>query len=176
MTTLPPDSAPERSSWLLGLWSLLALSWFGFVFFLALPAAVLWWSGSDLRPPSGATRWLGGALIVAAHALLVAPVWAFVREGRGTLAPVAPPSRFVVSGLHRRLRNPMYALYVVIAFGEAILFRSLALAGYAAGLFLTAHGYVVFVEEKALRRRFGPAYDAYCARVSRWLPRRERTG
>ncbi len=174
MTAPPPESAPERTALVLGGWSLLALAWFGLVFFIALPAAVLWWSGADLRPPPGATRWLGGAVIVAAHALLVPPVCAFVREGCGTQVPVAPPSRFVASGLYTRVRNPMYALYVVIAFGEAILYRSPALAGYAVALFATAHLYVVRVEEKALRRRFGSEYAAYCARVGRWLPRRSR--
>ncbi len=174
MTDAPLGSGHERSALVLGAWSLLALAWFGFVFFIAFPALVLGWSGAGLRPPPGVTRWLGGAVIVVAHALLVRPMWAFVRKGRGTQVPVAPPSRFVASGLYTRLRNPMYALYVLIALGEAILFRSPALAAYAIALFATAHAYVVCVEEKGLRRRFGAEYDAYCARVGRWLPRRSR--
>jgi protein-S-isoprenylcysteine O-methyltransferase Ste14 len=171
-----PERQPVagRSALLLVGGSLLALAWFGFVFFGVLPAAVLWSTGADLCPPTGATRWIGGAVLVGAAALLVPPVAAFVRQGRGTQAPIAPPSRFVAGGFYARVRNPMYTLYVVIAVGEAILYRSPALVAYAAALFATAHWYVVRVEEKQLRRRFGAEYDAYCARVGRWLPRRRR--
>jgi protein-S-isoprenylcysteine O-methyltransferase Ste14 len=68
----------------------------------------------------------------------------------------------------------MYSIYVAIALGEAVLYRSVALLGYAAFLFGLAHWYVVRFEEKSLRVRFGAEYDAYCARVGRWLPRRRR--
>jgi len=31
---------------------------------------------------------------------------------------------------------------------------------------------IVILEEKELRERFGPAYDDYCRRVPRFIPRR----
>ncbi len=54
--------------------------------------------------------------------------------------------------------------------GEAILFRSLLLAGYALLLWAVFHAFVVFVEEPSLRRRFGVSYEVYVHSVPRWLP------
>ena len=156
--------------------SLLAALWFAAMFFALLPAAVLRWRGASLWPPPGPSRWLGGAILVAAHAALVAPVRAFVVEGRGTQAPIAPPGSLVASGLFGRVRNPMYSLYLVVILGEAVLYRSLALVAYAAVFFALAHAYVVGHEEKVLRRRFGADYEAYCRRAGRWLPRRRGPG
>jgi protein-S-isoprenylcysteine O-methyltransferase Ste14 len=165
---------PVRSGAWLAAGSLIALLWFSLMFFLLFPALVLWGSGASFWPPPGANRWIGGAILVAAHALLLGPVRAFIVEGRGTQAPIAPPGLLVRSGLYTRVRNPMYLNYVVIVLGEAVLYRSLPLAAYACVFFAIEHAYVVGFEEKELRRRFGAEYDAYCARVGRWLPRRHR--
>ena len=54
--------------------------------------------------------------------------------------------------------------------GEAILFRSLLLAGYALLLGAAFHAFVVFVEEPQLARRFGTSYETYMHSVPRWLP------
>lgn len=165
----PPDSRRRRG--LLTGGSAIGAAWFALWFFLVFPAGVLHLSGSGLIPPPGASRWLGGGLIAIAHVLLLRPVRSFIVEGRGTHVPIVPPRRLVLSGLYTRVRNPMYSIYVVIALGEAILFRSYALLGYTAFLFGLAHWYVVTFEEPELRRRFGEDYDAYCAGVGRWLPR-----
>jgi protein-S-isoprenylcysteine O-methyltransferase Ste14 len=146
--------------------------WFAAMFFVAFPGAVLWASGSGLRPPPGPGRWIGGAILALAFSRLVGPVRAFIVEGRGTQVPIAPPEFLVLSGLYTRIRNPMYLTYFVIVLAEAVLYRSLPLFAYALVFFAIEHAYVVGVEEKELRRRFGAPYEAYCARVGRWLPRR----
>ena len=164
-----------RSPAALAAGSLLAVLWFASMFFVAFPAAVLWASGSDFRPPPGPTRWIGGAILGLALALLVGPVRAFIVEGRGTQVPIAPPVFLVLSGLYTRVRNPMYLNYLVIVLAEALIYRSFPLLAYAMAFFALEHFYVVGIEEKELHRRFGPAYEAYCARVGRWLPRRRRS-
>jgi protein-S-isoprenylcysteine O-methyltransferase Ste14 len=169
-----PREARAPSGPALTLGSVLAALWFSAIFFAMLPAGVLWWSGASLWPPPGPSRWIGGAILVAAHLLLVGPVRAFIVEGRGTQLPLAPPGSLVASGLYARVRNPMYAIYLAIVLGEAILYRSLALAAYALFFFAIEHAYVVGFEEGELRRRFGADYEAYCRRVGRWLPRRDR--
>ena len=170
-----PAGAPRaRRPAALAASSLVAALWFSAIFFVLLPTLVLRASGASLWPPPGPTRWIGAAILVAAHALLVAPVRAFVVEGRGTQAPIAPPGSLVTSGLFARVRNPMYSIYLAIVLGEAVLYRSAALVAYAAAFFALAHAYVVLHEEPQLRRRFGADYDAYCRRVGRWLPRRRR--
>jgi len=58
--------------------------------------------------------------------------------------------------------------------GEAILFAAptATLLWYALGLIVAVNLFVRLYEEPALRRKFGPAYEEYCATVPRWLPRR----
>jgi protein-S-isoprenylcysteine O-methyltransferase Ste14 len=170
MRETPDGTASRRRLGLLAGGSAIAAAWFALWFFILFPAAVLHWSGSDLQPPPGFTRWLGGGLIAIAHGLLLRPVRAFIVEGRGTHVPIAPPLRLVQSGFYTRVRNPMYSIYVAIALGEAILFRSTALLAYTAFLCGLAHWYVVTIEEPKLRRRFGNEYDRYCEQVGRWLP------
>jgi len=85
--------------------------------------------------------------------------------------PLQPPLQIVSQGLYARVRNPMYATYVAIAWGEAILYRCWILLAYAVGFALLVHGYVVLVEEPKLRARFGAAYERYCEASGRWLPR-----
>lgn len=171
MSSARPGPSQGRSTFALAIRTLLAALWFAFAFFVLLPGCVLWLSGASLVPPHGATRLLGTLVIVAAQLASLPPIVDFVRRGRGTHAPFDPPRRFVNAGPYRSVRNPMYLLYVVVMLGEAILYRSWPLLVYAAGFWLLAHAYVVGVEEKALRRRFGAEYEDYCRRVGRWLPR-----
>jgi protein-S-isoprenylcysteine O-methyltransferase Ste14 len=152
--------------------ALLGGVWFAGWFFTAFPAALLWLCGASLIPPPGANRLLGAALIAAAHVVLVALVAQFLREGAGTQLPFDPPTRMVARGIYARIRNPMYATYIAIACGEAVLYRSAPLAAYALGFAALLHAYVVRFEEPRLRTRFGVAYERYCEATGRWWPRR----
>ena len=111
------------------------------------------------------------ALIAAAHLILVSQIALFVRQGGGTPVPLAPPKTLVAKGLYGRVRNPMYATYVAIALGEAILYRSWILLAYTVVFALLLHSYVVLIEERKLRTRFGALYERYCETSGRWLPR-----
>ena len=133
---------------------------------------VLRLAGTPWIPEPGPHVWLGVGLIAACHLELIPPIAAFVKEGRGTQAPFDPPRSLVTRGLYTRIRNPMYLVYTVVIVGEAMAFRSAWLAVYALFFWGLAHVYVVAVEEKTLRRRFGHRYEEYCRRVGRWLPRR----
>jgi protein-S-isoprenylcysteine O-methyltransferase Ste14 len=164
----------RRSTTGLAIRSLLAALWFAFWFFVAIPGLLLWLSGEDLLPRPGGSLVLGVAIIALAHLALVREVAAFVRIGRGTHAPFDPPQALLRRGPYAWVRNPMYLLYVAVVVGEALVFRSTVLVAWAASLWLLAHLFVVSVEERALRRRFGTAYAEYCARVNRWLPRPPR--
>jgi len=92
--------------------------------------------------------------------------------GRGTLAPVDPPTRLVVRGPYRYVRNPMYLGVLCILTGEAWLFASSALLIYAAAVLACFYSFVVLYEEPALRRKFGESYEQYARTVHRWWPRR----
>ena len=129
------------------------------------------------------SRGAGGDPLDTGRALVAAPLflagatiyfwclWHFAVSGRGTPAPIDPPTRLVVRGLYRRVRNPMYLGVLLVVAGWAVYYRSIAVIEYAVALAVLFHAFVVFVEEPLLRRRFGAAYDEYTRTVGRWLPR-----
>ena len=131
-------------------------------------------TGWRLGPPLlgiEATRSLGVALIVLAAPLFFRFLSGFVREGRGTPAPIAPTEHLVVGGPFRWVRNPGYVAVLALVAGQALLFGSRAVIAYAGALAVAFHLFVVFYEEPTLRRQFGSEYEAYCRKVPRWLPR-----
>lgn len=128
----------------------------------------------DGRIPIGPARFLALATLALAATGLVWCISDFARFGRGTLAPL-DPTRFVVrGGLYRYVRNPMYVCVVTILLSEAVLFESRALFAWAAIVGAGFYLFVVLYEEPDLRQRFGADYEAYLARVPRWIPRRPR--
>ena len=118
-----------------------------------------------------AGRWIGGALVVAGLAGLVDSFTRFALEGRGTPAPVAPTETLVVSGLYRHVRNPMYVAVVSAILGQALLFGSVAVLGYAGVIWGLFHVFVLVYEEPTLLRRYGDSYREYQRAVGRWWPR-----
>jgi protein-S-isoprenylcysteine O-methyltransferase Ste14 len=128
-------------------------------------------SSSDSRvADSSVLRIAGVTLIAIGAAVMIWCIWDFARKGRGTLAPVDPPTQLVVQGLYRYVRNPMYLGALLTITGQTILFMSPVLLWYLIGWFTGVHLFVVFYEEPTLRRRFGVQYDNYCAGVRRWRP------
>lgn len=115
---------------------------------------------------------LAAPALVAGAAIYLWCLWDFATAGRGTPAPIDPPTRLVVRGPYRYVRNPMYIGVLTVIAGWAALFRSAALLGYAAAVACVFHLVVLLIEEPQLRRRFGAEYDAYCDHVRRWLPGR----
>ena len=119
-----------------------------------------------------ALKVLGAAILAAGAALVLETTARFALQGRGTPAPWAPPERFVARGTYRLTRNPMYVGVLALIVGQALLLGREILFAWAAAAWLLFHLFVVLEEEPGLRRRFGAAYEAYCGRVGRWLPRR----
>jgi protein-S-isoprenylcysteine O-methyltransferase Ste14 len=114
---------------------------------------------------------LGLALVVVGLAALVACFMQFVREGRGTPAPVAPTQELVVGGLYRWVRNPMYLAVGAVILGQAVIFTSVGVLVWL-GLFgLAVVTFVVAYEQPTLRSTYGASYDAYCRAVPAWWPR-----
>ena len=98
----------------------------------------------------------------------------FMIRGRGTPNPLDPPKLLVQLGFYRYVRNPGYVSVAFILLGEALFFRSVSVAIYAAVLLVGIHLLVVLYEEPILRQRFHESYDEYCRRVPRWIPRIRR--
>ncbi len=114
---------------------------------------------------------LAVALIVLGLIPGVESVCRFVVVGRGTLIPVLPTERLVVSGFYRFVRNPMYAGVLVSVAGEALLLRSRGMILFGILLCVGFNVFIRLYEEPALQRRYGEEYVHYRANVRRWLPR-----
>ncbi len=99
-------------------------------------------------------------------------LWDFAVTGRGTPAPIDPPTHLVVRGLYRYVRNPMYLGVLLVVAGWAVYSRSAGVVQYGLAVWVVAHLFVLLVEEPMLRHRFGVSYEAYCRAVRRWLPGR----
>ena len=129
-----------------------------------------------LAQPSPGLRLLGGILAAAGLAVAMAGVVAF-RRRRTTVDPRFPEraSALVADGVYRWTRNPMYVGFAGMALGAA--------AGLGSPLALVGPGVLIAyldrvqipAEERALRARFGPSFDAYGRTVGRWLGRGARS-
>ncbi len=99
------------------------------VFLVLVPGTVagaipFWMTGWRVHPPLlglPASRVVGGVLVLLGLASLVESILRFAVVGLGTPAPVAPPTRLVISGQYRLVRNPMYVAVVAIVLGQALL-------------------------------------------------------
>jgi protein-S-isoprenylcysteine O-methyltransferase Ste14 len=145
-------------------------------FTLLLPGTLgvylpLWITQGPARP-AGAAGAGALALLALGGAIYAWCVWDFATFGGGTPAPIDAPKRVVARGLYRFTRNPMYVGVLTVILGIAALHRSPAAVAYAAVVATGFHLFVRLYEEPHLRRVFGAEYEAYCARVNRWLPKR----
>lgn len=156
-------------------WNLVA----SLVFLALVPGSVVglvpyWLTGWQVEEPfpgASALRAPGALLVLAGLASLLDSIARFALVGLGTPAPVAPPTRLVVSGPYRHVRNPMYVAVVALVAGQGLVLGSGALLLYAALLWLLFHSFVVLYEEPRLASRFGGPYEEYRRNVGRWWPR-----
>jgi protein-S-isoprenylcysteine O-methyltransferase Ste14 len=106
----------------------------------------------------------GGALAFSCFALFAAG---------GALKPGATfpdPVIFISAGPYRYVRNPMAAGALIALAGWGFVERSVTILLFAVFMAAVMHGFVVFVEEPKLERRFGQSYLLYKSQVGRWIP------
>lgn len=136
------------------------------LFVFGLTGVLIGWS-VDLRLP----LWVQypGWLVFAAGVVLM--IWAAVTMGRArtTFMPGLVPTRLVTWGPFALSRNPIYLGDLLILAGFLLIFD--AFAGLIMvplfAIFLTQR---FIQEEEAMgRQAFGAEYDAYAARVHRWI-------
>ncbi len=76
-----------------------------------------------------------------------------------------------MTGIYRRVRNPIYVGLIAIVIGEALILGDERLLVYAAILWLFFHAWVLAIEEPTLVSSFGDEFATFKANVPRWLPR-----
>jgi protein-S-isoprenylcysteine O-methyltransferase Ste14 len=113
---------------------------------------------------------LGFAFAVLGQAVRVATIGLdyIVRGGKDRKVYA---ETLVTGGLYSHCRNPMYLGNVFLLLGFALVSNSWVFALVAIPLSLGLHTAIVAAEEDFLHAKFGPHFDAYCARVNRWMPR-----
>ncbi|MGF1500734.1 MAG: methyltransferase family protein [Paracoccaceae bacterium] len=110
----------------------------------------------------------GGLLIAAGVALMVWAALSF-RKAETTLVPRRDPSALVTEGPYARSRNPIYLADLIILAGWAIAQGSLVALVLLVPLWRVLEGRFVRPEEATLAAHLGAPYEAYKARVPRWL-------
>lgn len=140
---------------------------------VVIPALVL--RAIGIEGEGGVLRLVGLVPLVLGIAILAWCFAGFIVEGEGTPAPYDPPHRLVTGRLYGWMRNPMYVAVATILLGEAMFYGSVALLAWTVVAWILMNFFVIFYEEPNLRRRFGPAYEAYLEHVPRWIPSRPRT-
>ncbi len=116
----------------------------------------------------------GVLVMVAGFALTLAAQRAMQDSWRIGVDPTEL-TELVTAGPFTRVRNPIFTGMLAYSAGTLLVVPSSLTACGTAALAVGIVAQVVFVEEPHLRRRHGPAYDAYVTRSGRFLPRIRRS-
>lgn len=119
-----------------------------------------------------APKWLiaAGVLLIIADAAFIFRIH---RELGGPRlfgqAELAAARELAQTGLYARVRHPRYTGMMAAVLGACLMAATMQLWLVAFVWWLVAL-LAVWLEERELRARFGPAYDLYARRVPRFLP------
>ncbi len=91
------------------------------------------------------------------------------RRRRANIDTFREPTALIEEGPFRATRNPIYLGFVIALLGAAALFGSLAALAPVAAFWALANWWWIPFEERNMAARFGADYDAYRARVRRWI-------
>jgi protein-S-isoprenylcysteine O-methyltransferase Ste14 len=124
--------------------------------------------GDPVSVASRPARWAGGLLVVA---FLVWNGWTLqvMASHRTSILPGGPTTVVLQAGPFRVSRNPLYLGLIALDVGLALVlasFWSLVLVPVGVAALLWG---AIRPEERYLSAKFGADYDAYRARVRRWL-------
>ena len=113
-------------------------------------------------------RLAGWSVVLAGLAVAVAGLRYFQAIGT-TFSPTGRAAMLASGGIYGWTRNPMYLGAVVAFLGLAFALGSAWLLILTLLMPIALRKLAIEREEAYLRRRFGTAYDTYCAKVRRWL-------
>ena len=141
---------------------------------VGLLLAVAMWKIAQLAPstpiPSAVRVVTAAILAFVGLALVISAAVAFWRAGT-TINPMKPAtaSSLVRSGIYRFTRNPIYVgdVFFLLAWAAFLSSAWTLLGPLLFALYMDR--FQIVPEERALAERFGAGYEAYCARVRRWL-------
>jgi protein-S-isoprenylcysteine O-methyltransferase Ste14 len=116
----------------------------------------------------GRWRWVGLVPIVVGVASGAMGIREFVKA-KTNLRPFREADKLLTTGPFRYTRNPMYLGLALALLGACVLLGVLSpVLGVVIFVVVADRWYIRF-EERMLRKKFGPDFDEYCARVRRWV-------
>jgi protein-S-isoprenylcysteine O-methyltransferase Ste14 len=125
-------------------------------------------AGDPFSVASPATRWIGGALAVAFVLWNGWTLWVMATN-RTAILPGQATTLVLQSGPFGLSRNPLYLGLIALDVAVALLAQSFwALLFVPVGVVALTWG-AIRPEERYLAVKFGSEYEAYRARVRRWL-------
>jgi protein-S-isoprenylcysteine O-methyltransferase Ste14 len=136
---------------------------------LLLCIAGLWLQARflPLVAPLPATRHLGAMFILAGLVIIGLAALQFRRHAT-TIMPREVPAAMIDQGLYAYSRNPIYLADALILAGVALRWDLAGLLLLPVFVWIITQRFILG-EEAGLRAQFGAAYDAYAARVKRWI-------
>jgi protein-S-isoprenylcysteine O-methyltransferase Ste14 len=136
---------------------------------LAAGIALVWAQSRwlPLWPVTAGLRTAGFVVIALAVVLFLLAAREF-RRHRTTIIPRETPTALLASGPYALSRNPIYLADAMLLSG-VVLIRDLGAAWAVAAFVLVIQGRFIRGEEAGCAQAFGAAWQAYAARVRRWL-------
>lgn len=119
-------------------------------------------------PPGWPWRMAGVLPLLGGAVLTVRSAAVFARRDTN-IRTFDEPGELVIEGAFVVSRNPMYLGFVVMLVGVAVLVGTATSSLGPLLFWLAADKWYIPFEERRMRERFGPDYEAYAARVRRWL-------
>lgn len=143
------------------------------IFPFVLLALFAGWRPVLFRNDVAADNWLDlvGVLIAATGQVWRAVVIGYAYIKRGGRNKRVHASRLVTAGCFAHVRNPLYGGNLLILVGLFVIHNNPLVYLLGLGFFGTAYIAIIAAEEAFLTATFGAEYQAYCARVPRWVPR-----
>jgi protein-S-isoprenylcysteine O-methyltransferase Ste14 len=147
----------------------LARQWESPPTWLAFFVLVVWMQSRHVPvlPTGPALDRTGLALVMAGLALVIAAAVEF-RRHQTTILPREVPRAMLTRGLYAWSRNPIYLGDAVLLAGVALMMDAAALVFVPVFMAVIARRFILG-EEAGMRAVFGADFDAYAARVRRWI-------
>ncbi len=117
-------------------------------------------------------RIIGWILIIVGFSVVTYSTTLHIKTGRITPLPVIEqPKKFIVSGLYKYCRNPMYVAEIGIFIGLFFVLGYVLLLTFPIIAFIMIHIFITKVEEPELHKVFEEQYMKYTKTVPRWIPK-----
>lgn len=127
--------------------------------FIAPPVALPFTKGPKIRIPTSLTLTIGIILLGINFIIKV-----LGQKEIGVIPALKNKGKLVIRGVYGIVRNPLYLSNGLLAFGMAILFKSLF--AFLFSIFYTLlYLPLIYFEEKDLRKKYGKEYEVYKKKV-----------